>query len=69
MSEITGKHRKRYVDHPKDRSKPTCLIHGTGNSSDKFNVLGDFGYKYAKGRHTKDQGHGTTKRKKCNRQK
>ena len=26
MSESSGKLRKRYVEHPKDISKPTCLI-------------------------------------------
>ena len=45
-SDSFGKHRKRYVDNPKDRTKLTCLIHGHGNSSDEFKVLGDFGNKY-----------------------
>ena len=45
---------KRYLDHPKDRSKLTCLIHGPGNSSDECNVLGDFGFKYSKIRTIKD---------------
>ena len=54
MSESTGKHRKRYLDHPKDRYKLTYLIHGPGNSSYECNVLGDFGFKYSKIRPTKD---------------
>ena len=33
-SETTSKHRKRYVYHPKDISKLTCLIHGPGHSPD-----------------------------------
>ena len=41
MSESGGKHRKRYVDHPKDRSKLNCLIHGPGHSSDECKVVGD----------------------------
>ena len=31
MSESNAKHRKRDVDHPKDRSKLTFIIHGPGN--------------------------------------
>ena len=50
---------KTYVDHPKDRSKHTCLIHGTGHSSDEFKVQGDLGSKYSKGRSTKDRVHET----------
>ena len=46
MSDSTGKHRKRYVDHPNDIYKLTCLVYGPGNSSDKYKVLGDFGFKY-----------------------
>ena len=34
MTESSGKRRKRYVYHPKDRSKLTCLIHSPGHSSD-----------------------------------
>ena len=48
MSESDGKCGKRYVNHSKDRSKLTCVIHGPGNSSDECKVLGDFGYKYSK---------------------
>ena len=54
MSESTGKRRKRYVYHPKYRSKLTFLIHVPGHSKDKCKVLGDLGTKYAKGRPTKD---------------
>ena len=57
-----------YVDHPKDISKPTCLIHFPGHSSDECKVLGDFGYKYAKPRPTKECGHDTARRNKFNRQ-
>ena len=56
MSESAGKYIKRYVDHPKDRSKLTCIIHGPGNSSDECKMLGDFGYKYFGIRPTKDRG-------------
>ena len=45
---------KSYVDHPKDRSKITCLIHGPGNSSYECDVLGDLGSKYYKISPTKD---------------
>ena len=30
-SESTGKHRNRYLDHPMDRSKPICIMHGQGH--------------------------------------
>ena len=55
MIERNGEHRKRYVDHPKDIPKPTCLIHGPRHSSDECKVLGDFGSKYAKSRPTNDR--------------
>ena len=32
---------------PRDRSKITCLIHGTGHYSEKFKVLNEFGTRYA----------------------
>ena len=35
MSESTYKHKKRYVDNLEDRSKHTCLIHGSAHSSDE----------------------------------
>ena len=38
--ERDDKHRKRYADHPKDRSKLTCLICGPGHSSYECKVLG-----------------------------
>ena len=69
MSESSGKLRKRYSDHPNDKSKPTYLIHGPWNSSDECKVLGYFGSKYAKSRLTKDWNHDTANRKKFNRQK
>ena len=31
MSESAGRRRKRYLYHPKDRSKTTCIIHGPGH--------------------------------------
>ena len=43
-----------YVDHPKDKSKLTCLIYESGNLSDECKILGDFGNKYDKCRLTKD---------------
>ena len=57
MGESSGKRRKRYVDHPKDISKLTCLIHVPGHSSYICKVLGDFGSKYYKIRPTKYHGH------------
>ena len=68
MSERSIKRRKTYVDHPKDKTKPICLIHSPGNSSDKCKVLGDFGSKYAKSSPTKDLMYDTKNRKKFNRQ-
>ena len=57
MSESAGKFIKRYVVHPKDRSKRIFLILGIGHSSDECKVLGDFGSKYSKSGPTKDRGH------------
>ena len=51
--ESAGKRRKRYVDHPKGTLKLTCIINGPGYSSNKCNVLGDFGTKYNKEKPTK----------------
>ena len=51
-SESSGKRRKRHVDHLRDRSKHTFLIHGPGHSSDECKVLVDFGSKYCKNRPT-----------------
>ena len=65
MSERTGKHRKRYVDHPQGESK-NCLIHFPGNSSDECKVMGDFGSKYVKSTPTKDRGNDTVPRNKFN---
>ena len=56
-SKSAGKIRKRYVDHPKDRSKLTFLIHGPGHSSDECKVLGYFGSKYYKIRPDKEHMH------------
>ena len=57
MIESNGKRRKKYVDHPKDRSKLTCLIHDPGHSLDECRFSGYFGYKYSKIRSTKGRGH------------
>ena len=57
MSESADKRRNSYADHPKDRSKLTCLIYGPVHSSDECKVLGDFCYNYSKIRPTKDRGH------------
>ena len=68
MSEITGKRRNIYVDHPKIRSKITCLIHGPGNSSDDCQVFGEFVNKYDKYRPNKDCSHYPATRKCFGRQ-
>ena len=47
MGKHSGKRNQSYVDHPRYQSKPTCLIHGPGNSSDELKVLTDFSTKYA----------------------
>ena len=54
-SESASKHRKIYVDYPKGKFKPTCLINGPGNSSDECKVLGYYGSKYVKSRANKDR--------------
>ena len=68
ISESADKRRKCYVDYPKGKYKPTCLIHGPGHSSDKYKVLGDFGSNYAKIRHTNNRGHKPENRNKYTRQ-
>ena len=68
MSERSRNHRKRYVEHPKDISKPTCIIHVSDYESDECNVLVGFGSKYAKSRPTKDRGKHSANRNKFNRQ-
>ena len=67
MNESAGKCRKRYVYHPKDIYKLTCIINRPGNKPDKFKVLGDFGFKYSKIRPTKDRGQEPAKTKIFNR--
>ena len=69
MSESAENRRKRYVDRSKGKSKPTCLIHGPGISPDKYKVLGDFGSKYAKIRHTNNRRQNPANRNKYTRQK
>ena len=62
MSESASKRRKIYVDHPKDISKPKCLMHGPGHSSDKCRVFGDFCSKYDIIRPTKYLGNNNANR-------
>ena len=64
MIKIYGKHKKRYVNHPRDQSKLTCIISGPGNSSDECKVLGDFGSKYTKIRPNKERSPELTLKKK-----
>ena len=54
MDGSSDKRRKRYVDWLKSEPK-TCMIHGVGNSSNKYKVLGEFGTKYASSHITKDR--------------
>ena len=67
MSENAAKLREIYLDHPKDISKTTCIIHGPGHSSYEYKILGDFSSKYSKNNSTKDCGHYPVNRKKFNR--
>ena len=67
-SESYGKCRKRYIDYPKGKSKPTCLIHVPGSSLDECKILGDFGSKYAKIGPNKDRGKNPANINKCNKQ-
>ena len=69
MSESTGKQRKIYVYHTKDRSKRTCLIHVPMHSSYECKVLGYFSYKCFKIKPNKDRRTDTATRKKFNRHK
>ena len=64
MIKISGKHKKRYVNHPRDKSKLTCLISGPGHSSDECKVLSDFGSKYTKSRPNKERSPELTLKKK-----
>ena len=68
MSEIAVKRRKRYIDHTRDKSKRTYLVHGPSNPSYKCKILGDFGSKYAKSEPTKDCRNDPSNRNKFNRQ-
>ena len=47
---ISGKCRERYLDHTKDISKNTCLIHGIRHSPYKCKVFGEFSFKCFKNR-------------------
>ena len=68
MRESARKRRNIYVEHTKDRSKPICIIHSPVHSSDECKVLGNFGFKYAKRRPTKDHGEDLANRNKFDRQ-
>ena len=66
VSRFSGKRIKIYVDHKKDRSKLTCLIHVPVHLLCRFKVLGNFGSKYSKSIPTKDRRKETeTKKKFC----
>ena len=64
--ERSYKHIKRFVDSPTGKTK-IYLIHGPGNSSEEWKVLGDFGTNYAKSRPTKDHRKIPIPRKSVNR--
>ena len=61
--ESADKRRKLHVDISTGKLI-TCLMHGPGNSSEEFNVLGDFVTKYASSRPTKDRRSSPVPRKK-----
>ena len=67
MSESAIKVGEIYVDHLRNRSKPTFFMHGHGNLSNECKVLVYFGFKYDKSRPTKDRRHDTANKKKVNR--
>ena len=48
MDNHTGKRKQKYVDHLRDLSQLTCLIHGIGHSSYECKVFKYFGSKYDK---------------------
>ena len=50
MVKRSGKRKQRYVYHPRDLSKLTCLIHGPLHSSDEFKVFNYFVTTYTKDR-------------------
>ena len=54
MDRRDGKCKKCYVGCPSNTLPLTCLIHGPGQSSDKYTFLGNFGKKYSAGRPSKD---------------
>ena len=67
-SDISVKHKKRYLDYLEGNLKPTCIIHGPVNLSHESKALGDFGSKYSKCRPTKDCGNNNVQRGKFKRQ-
>ena len=68
MCESAEKCRKKYVDHLKDISKLTFIIHGTVHSSNGCKVLGDFVTKYEKLKPNKDHRQEPATKKKVERQ-
>ena len=48
MGMRASKGKQIYIDHPRYRSKLTCLIHGPGHSSDECRVINYFDTKYEK---------------------
>ena len=66
MSGIAVKRRKQYVGHQTGKLE-ICLIQGSGNSSDEFKVLRDFGAKYDEGKPNKVHGNNPVTREKNNR--
>ena len=48
MSKCSSKCKQSYVDHPRVQYQPTWPIHGIRNSLVEFEVLNNFGDKYAK---------------------
>ena len=50
MGSHSEKRKQRYVGCPRDRSKLTCLITGTGNSSEQCELHNKFGTRYSTSR-------------------
>ena len=63
MIKRDGIHKKRYVNHPRDQSKLTCLIRGPGHSSDECKVLSYFVSKNTKSRLNKERSQELTLKK------
>ena len=54
MSKRAVKRKEIYVDHLRDQSKLTCLIHGPVHSAYECKVLNYFGFKNTKDRPSKE---------------